>query len=195
MLKKIVTTYERFFAKLAFFDFIPLLAVRLLLLPATYVGARSKVLGFEGTVAWFSASSAKGGLDLPLPELMAFLATTSEVVGCVCIALGLFTRIFTIPMIFMMSVAGLMVHWPHGWDAIASKTMESTYRLSDFMLWLKTYFPGRYNYITALGDPVILNNGIEFATTYFVLLLILFFYGGGRYISLDYWLKTYYKSK
>ncbi|MEF1306676.1 AraC family transcriptional regulator, partial [Vibrio owensii] len=34
-----------------------------------------------------------------------------------------------------------------------------------------------------------LNNGMEFAATYFVMLLVLFFYGGGRYVSLDYWLR------
>lgn len=195
MIKKIVTAFDRIFEKLAFFDFIPLLAVRLLLLPAIYVGARSKVLGYAGTVAWFSASSANGGLDLPMPEVFAFLAVATEVGGCICIALGLFTRLAAIPMIFMMSVAGLMVHWPHGWDAIATKTMESTYRLTDFMIWLKAYFPGRYNYITELGDPVILNNGLEFAVTYFVLLLILFFYGGGRYVSVDYWLRKYFDKK
>jgi uncharacterized membrane protein YphA (DoxX/SURF4 family) len=34
-----------------------------------------------------------------------------------------------------------------------------------------------------------LNNGMEFAATYFVMLLVLLVYGGGRYVSLDYWLK------
>ena len=47
----------------------------------------------------------------------------------------------------------------------------------------------RDSYITELGDPVMLNNGMEFAATYFVMLLVLLVYGGGRYVSLDYWLK------
>lgn len=192
---KIITIFDNCIKKLACLNFIPLLGIRLTLLPAIYVGARSKVLGFDGTVAWFAAAPADGGLGLPLPEVMAFLATSTEVAGCACIALGLFTRIAAIPMIFMMCVAGLMVHLPHGWYAIAAKTTESTYRLSDFMIWLKTYFPGRYNYITELGDPVILNNGVEFVITYFVLLLVLFFYGGGRYVSVDYWLKRYFDKK
>ena len=34
-----------------------------------------------------------------------------------------------------------------------------------------------------------LNNGIEFAATYFVMLLVLFFIGAGRYASIDYWLR------
>jgi putative oxidoreductase len=36
---------------------------------------------------------------------------------------------------------------------------------------------------------MILNNGIEFAATYFVMLLALFFMGGGRWVSLDDWLR------
>lgn len=191
----IIKLFDRCVNKLACLNFIPLLGIRLVLLPAIYVGARSKVLGFKGTVAWFTASHANGGLGLPFPEVMAFLATSTEVIGCACIALGLMTRLAAIPMIFMMSVAGLMVHIPHGWSSIAAKTTEATYRLSDFMIWLKTYFPGRYNYITELGDPVALNNGIEFVATYFVLLLILFFYGGGRYVSVDYWLRRYFDKK
>lgn len=171
------------------FDFIALLAIRLYLLPVLYEGAQSKVLGFSNTVAWFAASHAQGGLDLPFPTLLAFLATSTEVAGLILIALGLFTRLIAIPMIVVMSVASMMVHWSHGWLAIASNNMESAQRMSSFIHWLSTNFPGRYNYITELGDPVILNNGIEFSTTYFIMLLILFFYGGGRYISCDYWLK------
>jgi putative oxidoreductase len=34
----------------------------------------------------------------------------------------------------------------------------------------------------------VLNNGIEFAATYFIMLLALFFIGAGRYVSLDYWI-------
>ena len=33
-----------------------------------------------------------------------------------------------------------------------------------------------------------LNNGIEFAATYFAILLALFFMGAGRYLSADYWI-------
>ena len=188
----IATTQRWYFGiieKCMRFDFIALLAIRLYLLPVLYEGAQSKVLGFSNTVAWFAASHAQGGLDLPFPTLLAFLATSTEVAGLILIALGLFTRLIAIPMIVVMSVASMMVHWSHGWLAIASNNMESAQRMSSFIHWLSINFPGRYNYITELGDPVILNNGIEFSTTYFIMLLILFFYGGGRYISCDYWLK------
>ncbi|MEB5515089.1 HvfX family Cu-binding RiPP maturation protein [Vibrio cholerae] len=189
MIHTILNRYDRLIEKCKKWDFIVLFSVRLFLVPVIFVGARSKVLGFAGTVAWFGASTAEGGLNLPFPELLAFLAAATEVVGCICIALGLFTRIMTIPMIFMMSVASAMVHWKHGWDAIATSGMEATIRLNGFIEWLAVNFPGRYNYITELGDPVMLNNGMEFAVTYFVMLMVLFIYGGGRYVSLDYWLK------
>ena len=51
---------------------------------------------------------------------------------------------------------------------------------------LMTY--GNYDWLTSSGSFVILNNGIEFAATYFVMLLALIVLGGGRYVSVDYWL-------
>lgn len=189
MLTKIIFWYKLIVAKIMKADFIVLLAIRLYLIPVIYEGAHSKVLGFSGTVAWFSTSTADGGLGLPFPWLLAFLATATEVLGLICIALGLFTRIMAIPMIVVMSVASLMVHWSHGWLAIASNDMESSQRMTGFLQWLIENFPGRYNYITQLGDPVILNNGIEFSATYFVMLLVLLVWGGGKFVSLDHWLK------
>lgn len=170
-------------------DFIAPLAIRLYLLPIFYEGAHAKITGFAGLVQWFGAPVAQGGLNMPAPLLMALLATATETAGCICLTLGLFTRLISIPLMVTMTVAGLSVHWSHGWAAIAGKTAESTLRLQGFMEWLAQNFPGRFNYITQLGDPVILNNGIEFTVTYVIMLAVLFFHGGGRYISVDYWLK------
>ncbi|GLT17164.1 AraC family transcriptional regulator [Vibrio zhanjiangensis] len=189
MIKSALNWFDGLVEKCQKYDYLALLALRLYLVPAIYVGARSKVLGFSGTVALFGGSTADGGLNLPFPEVLAFLAAATEVLGVICIALGLFTRVMAIPMIFLMTVASSLVHWKHGWDAIATSSMESTVRLNGFLEWLATNFPGRFNYITELGDPVMLNNGMEFAITYFVMLIVLFFYGGGRYVSLDYWLR------
>jgi len=65
------------------------------------------------------------------------------------------------------------------WLAIASKGMEASLRMDSFLTWLATEFPGRYNYITQPGDPVILSNGMEFSVIYFIMLLILLFWGEG----------------
>jgi hypothetical protein len=55
------------------------------------------------------------------------------------------------------------------------------------MAWLAQEFPGRFNYVTELGDTVALNNGVEFTVTYAIMIIVLFFFGGGRYVSVDYW--------
>ncbi|EPB4340451.1 DoxX family protein [Enterobacter kobei] len=195
MLTKVMNAYDFVVSKIMKADFIPLLLIRLYLIPVIYEGAHSKVLGFSSTVAWFSQPTAQGGLGLPFPFLLAILATSTEVLGLVCISLGLLTRIIAIPMMVVMSVASLMVHWSHGWLAIASNDMESAQRMTAFLQWLMENFPGRYNYITQLGDPVILNNGIEFSATYFIMLLVLLIYGGGKFVSVDYWLKKLFSHK
>lgn len=179
---------NRALARLGQFDFLALLSVRLYLLPTLYEGAHAKLTGFSGVVEWFAAPVAQGGLHLPFPFLMALLATGTETAGLICIALGLGTRLIAIPLMILMSVAGLSVHWAHGWAAIAGKATEASLRLSGLMEWLAHDFPGRFNYVTELGDPVILNNGMEFTATYGIMFLILFFYGAGRYVSADHWL-------
>lgn len=189
MLEKIAERYNYIVMKCQNADFIALLAIRLYLLPVIWEGAHSKVTAFGGLVKWFSQPVSAGGLHLPFPLVLASLATATEVAGLICIGLGLFTRLISVPLIIVMSVASMMVHWSHGWLAIASKGMEASLRMDSFLTWLATEFPGRYNYITQLGDPVILNNGMEFSVTYFIMLLVLLFWGGGRYISVDYWLK------
>ena len=48
---------------------------------------------------------------------------------------------------------------------------------------------GNYGWLTEKGGIVVLNNGIEFGATYFVMLLVLLFHGPGRYVSMDYWIQ------
>ena len=47
---------------------------------------------------------------------------------------------------------------------------------------------GNTNWLYEKGNIVVLNNGIEFSATYFIMLLALFFIGAGRYTSIDYYL-------
>ena len=84
-----------------------------------------------------------------------------------------------------MVVAAVTVHWQHGWAAIA-ETDESAERLTAANSLLQQH--GNYEWLTGSGEFVILNNGIEFAATYFIMLLALFFIGAGKYLSLDYWI-------
>jgi uncharacterized membrane protein YphA (DoxX/SURF4 family) len=93
-----------------------------------------------------------------------------------------------------MVVAALTVHLENGWLAIATgegifateRTVGAIERLDRAKSILKEY--GNYEWLTEKGSIVVLNNGIEFAATYFIMLLALFFTGAGNYLSLDYWI-------
>lgn len=171
-------------------DFLAPLALRLYLIPVFWMAGTNKLAHMEGTIEWFG--NPDWGLGLPFPTLMAWAAALSEAGGAVLLTLGLAVRWAVIPLMVTMLVAALTVHWQNGWLAIAESGSEAGQRLSGFLDWLAEAHPGRYEYITELGSPVMLNNGIEFAATYFIMLLSLFFIGGGRYVSADYWLQRHF---
>ena len=183
---KMLTKLQRLLNATRRLDFLWPLALRLYLIPVFWMSGMMKLEHMESTIEWFG--NPDWGLGLPFPALMAWLAALSEAGGAILLALGLAVRWISIPLMITMVVAAVTVHWDNGWLAIADHSMESAQRLSGLLDWLAQEHPGRYNYVTELGTPVMLNNGIEFAATYFIMLLALFFQGGGRYISLDYWL-------
>lgn len=171
------------------------LALRLYLAPIFWMAGMSKLNAFDSTVEWFGNSD--WGLGLPFPFLMTVLATAAELIGAVLLVLGLFTRLISIPLMITMLIAILCVHWDNGWQAIADanapfaneQVLAAHEKLERARDILQTH--GNYEWLTASGKFVILNNGIEFAATYFIMLLALAGLGGGRYHSLDYWLNLY----
>ena len=173
-------------------DGLPLLLLRLYLAPVLLQAGWNKLANFEDTAAWFG--NPDWGLGLPFPELMTALAAGTEFFGALLLILGLAVRWVSLPLMITMLVAAITVHWPNGWLAIADssswlandRVMESAERLARAQEILQQH--GHYPWLTGRSNLVILNNGIEFAATYFVMLMVLFFYGGGRYVSLDYWL-------
>lgn len=175
------------------------LALRLYLAPIFWMAGMSKLNAFDSTVEWFGNS--EWGLGLPFPWLMALLATVTELAGAVLLLLGLFTRLINIPLIITMLVAIFAVHWPNGWQAIADasapfaneQVMAATDKLARARDILQTH--GNYEWLTASGKFVILNNGIEFATTYLIMLLALIGLGSGKYHSLDFWLQKKFRQK
>lgn len=179
-------------------DFLAPLAVRIYLVPIFWMAGTKKMAAFSDTAAWFG--NPDWGLGLPFPELMATLATGTEVIGAVLLALGLATRWIAIPLMITMLVAMIKVHLTNGWLAIAEggglfateRTIEATERLNRAKEILQEH--GNYQWLTEKGSIVILNNGIEFGMTYFIMLLVLFFVGGGRYLSIDYWIKRHHSS-
>ena len=182
------------------FDFLAPLALRLYLAPVFWMAGTSKFTDIESTVNWFG--NPDWGLGLPYPTVLAWLAASSEVVGAILLVLGLAVRWVSIPLMLTMVVAMISVHWQYGWQAIAdskfclfncSDAQEAAERLSAAREILQQY--GNYDWLTGQGSIVILNNGIEFAATYFIMLLVLFFIGAGRFFSIDFWIDRKFKNQ
>jgi len=181
--------HDAVFPRLRHLEGLAPLALRLYLVPVLWLAGTQKIANMQSTVEWFGNS--EWGLGLPLPHLLAPLAAYTEAVGALLLLLGLAVRWVSIPLMITMAVAALTVHWGNGWAAIAdSSAQEIAVRLGEARDILREH--GNYRWLTEKGDFVILNNGIEFAVTYFVMLLSLLFMGGGRYVSLDYYLARLY---
>ncbi len=180
-------------------DFLSSLALRAYLVPVFWVAGTHKLADMQSVAEWFG--NPDWGLGLPAPMLMAWLATASEVGGAVLLTLGLAVRWITIPLMVTMVVAAVKVHWQNGWQAIVDPrspfppeyAAEALERLEKAKEILEEY--GNYDWLTEYGRFVISNNGIEWAATYFVMLLALFFLGGGRYVSVDYWLRRRFRDR
>jgi uncharacterized membrane protein YphA (DoxX/SURF4 family) len=187
------TAYQKLYVLLEHtrkIDFLAPILLRAYLAPVFWVAANNKWNPFDAesslqnTIDWFA--NPDWGLGLPFPELMAYLAWGAEYFGAIFLVLGFATRLISIPLMVTMLVAATTVHWHNGWQAIHDRMSpfasadvgEAIDRLQRAKSILQEY-----------GNFVVLNNGIEFAATYFVMLLVLFFYGAGNYFSVDYWFK------
>ncbi len=202
------TLHQSIFGRLKYLDGLPPLLFRLFLAPVMIAAGLHKFMNFEDMVSWFG--NPDWGLGLPAPAVMVFLAAAAEFAGGLLLLIGFAVRWVTIPLMVSMLVAAFAVHWENGWFAIApgdpetssakvvamagvpaakhslENSVEVGKRVSAAKQILKEH--GNYSWLTEKGSFVVLNNGIEFAATYFILLLSLFFTGGGRFFSLDYWL-------
>ncbi len=170
-------------------DFLGPLALRLYLVPIFWMAGTKKLSDMDSIIEWFG--NPDWGLGLPFPELMAWAATLTEVGGAILLLVGFAVRWISLPLMATMVVAAVTVHLPNGWLAIAEasgpfaseRTIGAIERLDRAKEILQEH--ANYDWITENGSLVILNNGIEFAATYFIMLLVLFFAGPGK-ASLDY---------
>ena len=174
-------------------DFLAPLLMRLYLVPIFWMAGTHKIEGFDNIVEWFGNDD--WGLGLPFPFLMAILAIAAEVLGAISLLIGLGVRFMAVPMMFTMIIAMTSVHGQYGWQAIAdagapfaNERVQATVEKKEAIISILQEH-GNYEWLTSSGNIVILNNGIEFAATYFIMLLTLFFIGAGRYTSVDYWFK------
>lgn len=188
------TIHHGLFSRLQYLDGLAPLALRLYLVPVFWMAGTEKIASMEHIVVWFGNPVNEGGLGLPFPGLMAHLAAYTEAIGALLLLIGLATRWISIPLIITMLVAIFAVHWGNGWAAIADSSAEDVaVRLGAAREILQEH--GNYSWLTAKGNFVILNNGIEFGVTYLVMLFSLLFTGGGRYTSVDYYLSRLLPAK
>lgn len=198
MIIQLANTAQNILDKLRALDFLGSLALRLYLAPVFWAAGMNKVTSFDSIVDWFG--NPDYGLGLPFPAVMAGLATGTEILGAILLILGLAVRWISIPLMVTMLVAIFTVHLKNGWQAVADKMSPfaptdvdgALTRLSAAKDILKEH--GNYQWLTENGNFVISNNGIEWATTYFIMLLALFFIGSGKYLSIDYYISKGFRT-
>ncbi|MGD2119372.1 MAG: DoxX family protein [Chromatiales bacterium] len=180
-------------------DFLAPLALRLYLFPVFWMAGSKKIQDVDSIAEWFG--NAEWGLGLPFPEFMAWAATLTEFFGAMLLLIGLAVRWISIPLMITMVVAAVTVHLENGWLAVAEgsdslfasdRTIEAVEKLDRAKAILQEH--GNYDWLTSSGSFVVLNNGIEFAATYFIMLLALFFIGAGKYVSVDYWIAKKFRT-
>lgn len=163
-------------------------------------------------IAWFG--NTDWGLGLPFPALLANLVILAEFFGGWLLLVGALTRLVSIPLMFTMVIAATTVHAENGWFAItptnpdisaakmltwvgieqANASIENSTETANRLTKMRDILDenGNTNWLYEKGSIVVLNNGIEFSATYFIMLLALFFIGAGRYTSVDFYLAKYY---
>ena len=90
-------------------------------------------------------------LDVPAPELVAWLQTFAEGVGGVLLVLGLFTRLVTLPLIAIMVGAILLVKVDVGFVVAGAVGAELDVALLSGLLGLLFIGPGRYSLDAVMG--------------------------------------------
>lgn len=96
---------------------IALLPIRLLM---AWEYGRAGLMKYNGT-NWFA--NVQDNFPFPfnvIPvEISWFLATWAEILGGLCLLLGLFTRFWAFSLIVLTIVAIAGVHWPEQWNSLA----------------------------------------------------------------------------
>ena len=176
-------------------DFLGPLALRLYLAPILILAGGNKLANAENVGYWFAS------LGIPAPELMAYIAGLTELVGGIALLVGLAVRWLAIPLMFTMVVAAATAHWENGWHVLPEQELTVPWEWRTDMIEgaaerkerIRSIVRehGNYDWLTEHGSITILKNGIEFAATYFIMLLVLFFYGPGK-ASIDHLINRRY---
>ncbi len=108
-------------------EWVALLPIRLLM---AYEFGRAGLMKLSGS-NWFA--NVQDNFPFPfnvIPvEISWFLATWAEILGGLCLVLGLFTRFWAFSLIVLTIVAIAGVHWPDDWNSLAE--LWKGYSVSD----------------------------------------------------------------
>ena len=149
---------------------VPLLFLRVILAYTFFTPAMMKLNNIEATAGFFEY------LGIPLPLLNAYMAAGTELLGTVLLALGLFTRFISIPLLFIMIIAIATVHGVNGFHMIMP---------GDAFAWESPFINGE----EVPHTVVVLQNGYEMVMYYMAMLMVLVSKGAGR-LSLDFLIFT-----
>lgn len=214
--------HDRALAGLRHLDGVASLLIRLILGPVLIASGWEKLTGTNWFV--HVLDSFPFPFNVLPAEFSWFLASWTEFLGGILLLFGLATRVVAIPLAVTMFVAAWSVHLDNGWAAIApsrpaavcipgseahaassrfvrfmecqnvnARTIEASKRLARAKAILREH--GDYRYLNGRGAIVKLNNGIEFAAIYLAMLLGLLIIGGGRYFSLDYYVRLVVRAR
>jgi putative oxidoreductase len=107
-MRKIITRFENITGK---GQDIVLLLLRITLAYGFWEPAKTKWADIHSVADWF------GSIGIPAPVFNAYLSATTEMAGVFLLALGLGTRLISVPLIITMLVAIKTVHWENGFAA------------------------------------------------------------------------------
>ncbi len=115
-----------------------LLAIRLYWGYHFIISGKGKLMHLERVTGFF------GDLGIPFPHVNAMLAGTTECVGGLLLLVGLFSRLVSIPLAFVMCVAYATVHHDSLW------TMETIIKQEPFtflmvVMIVMIFGPGRFS--------------------------------------------------
>jgi putative oxidoreductase len=141
------TYYQNFVNAVRSLNDLPLLFMRLILAYGFFTPAKNKWNDIGAIADWFSS------MNYPLPTLNAYLAAGAEAAGVVLLALGLFTRVISIPLIIVMLVAIFTVHAGNGFSA-GDNGFEIPLYYAIMLFTLLVYGPGKISvdYFTSKAE-------------------------------------------
>ena len=121
-----------------YFQSFSLLFARFALAYGFYEPALTKWNNFDTTIEWFSS------LGIPFASLATLLTASIEIMGVILLVLGLFTRLITMPLMIVMLVATITVHFSNGF-AVANNGFEIPLYYFLFLFLLVSHGAGKFS--------------------------------------------------